>query len=61
MDENFLKGDEEHVHDQRVSSIGFVLEENQQIDLYKLQEFISNLIQGFNTDLFRYKGVIAVK
>lgn len=61
MDENFLNEDEEHVHDQRVSSIGFVLEADQQIELFKLQDWISTLIQNFNMDLFRYKGVIAVK
>jgi len=61
MEPEFLNGDEEHVHDQRVSSIGFVLEANQQIELYKLQDWISTLIRDFNQDLFRYKGVIAVK
>lgn len=61
MDENFLNEDEEHIHDQRVSSIGFVLEADQQIELYKLQDWISTLIRDYNTDLFRYKGVIAVK
>jgi len=61
MEPDFLNGDEEHVHDQRVSSIGFVLEANQQIELFKLQDWISTLIRDFNQDLFRYKGVIAVK
>jgi len=60
MDENFLK-DEEHVHDQRVSSIGFVLNEDQQINLFALQRFISFLLQEHNEDLFRYKGVIAIR
>jgi len=61
MEPDFLNGDDEHVHDQRVSSIGFVLEANQQIELFKLQDWISTLIRDFNQDLFRYKGVIAVK
>jgi len=61
MEPEFLNGDEEHIHDQRVSSIGFVLEANQQIELFKLQDWISTLIRDFNQDLFRYKGVIAVK
>jgi len=60
MDENFLK-DEDHEHDQRVSSVGFVLDETQQINLFKLNEWISTLIQKWNAELFRYKGVIAVK
>jgi len=61
MDENFLNVDEEHVHDQRVSSIGFVLTEDQQINLFMLQRWIGTLIQKYNLELFRYKGVIAVK
>jgi len=60
MDENFLK-DEDHEHDQRVSSVGFVLDETQQINLYRLNEWIGTLIQKWNAELFRYKGVIAVK
>jgi len=61
MDENFLNEDEEHVHDQRVSSVGFVLDENQQINLFQLQNYISVLLQTYNEELFRYKGVIAIK
>jgi len=61
MDAEFLKEDAEHVHDDRVSSVGFVLDENQQINLFQLQNFISYLLQTHNEDLFRYKGVIAVK
>jgi len=61
MDENFLKGDEEHIHDQRVSSIGFTLGADQQIELFRLQDWISELIAKWNQDLFRYKGVIAVQ
>jgi G3E family GTPase len=61
MDEGFLDEDAEHVHDDRVSSVGFVLDENQQINLFKLQNYISYLLQKHNEDLFRYKGVIAVK
>jgi len=61
MDENFLNEDEEHIHDQRVSSIGFVLGPDEQINLFDLQEWISKLIRTWNQDLFRYKGVIAVK
>jgi len=61
MDENFLNVDEEHQHDERVTSIGFVLGADEQINLFKLQNWIGTLIQNFNQDLFRYKGVIAVK
>merc|ERR1719499_1929160 len=41
MDENFLNEDEEHVHDDRVSSVGFVLDETQQINLFQLQNYIA--------------------
>jgi len=61
MDENFLNEDEEHVHDERVSSVGFVLDATQQINLFQLQNFIGYLLREHNEDLFRYKGVIAVK
>jgi len=61
MDENFLNEDEEHVHDDRVTSVGFVLDETQQINLFKLQNYIGFLLQQHNEDLFRYKGVIAVR
>lgn len=61
MDEAFLNTEEEHIHDNRVTSVGFALEADQQIELFKLQDFISSLMQEFNEDLFRYKGVIAVK
>jgi len=61
MDANFLNEDEEHVHDERVSSVGFVLDADKQINLFKLQSFISYLLREHNEDLFRYKGVIAVR
>jgi G3E family GTPase len=61
MEPNFLNTDEEHIHDNRVTSVGFTLGADQQIELYKLQDWISTLIQDWNLDLFRYKGVIAVK
>jgi len=50
-----------HVHDQSVGSIGFTLGEDQQISMFRLKMFIGELIQNNNEDLYRYKGVIAVK
>jgi len=50
-----------HVHDRQVGSIGFTLEPHQPIHLFRLNQFISRLIQTYNEDLYRYKGVIAVK
>jgi len=61
MDENFLNEDEEHIHDQRVSSIGFTLGADQEIVLFRLNQWIRTLMVKFNQDLFRYKGVISVK
>lgn len=58
---DFLNEDEEHVHDERVSSIGFKLGEDEQLNLYLLQNWISQLIQKYNNELYRYKGVIAVQ
>jgi len=61
MDDQFLNTDEEHIHDQRVTSVGFALGADQQINMFKLQQWIGELIREHNQDLFRYKGVIAVK
>lgn len=61
MDDQFLNVDEEHVHDDRVSSIGFVLGPDQQINMFQLQNWIGELIREHAMNLFRYKGVIAVK
>jgi len=61
MDDEFLNTDAEHQHDSTVNSIGFNLNENEQINLFALQQFIGNLIQEHSNELFRYKGVIAVK
>ena len=58
MDPEFLNVDQEHIHDQSVSSCGCILKEP--ISLGKLQTWISQLIQTKSTDLYRYKGVINV-
>jgi len=60
MEPDFLKP-EEHEHDQSISSIGFTLNEDEQINLNNLQDWIGELIGKHNQNLFRYKGVIAVK
>lgn len=61
MDPEFLNEDEEHIHDQRVTSLGFSLGPDEQLNLGALQEWIGTLIKDYANDLFRYKGVIAVK
>jgi G3E family GTPase len=58
MDEEFLNPEQEHVHDQSVGSEGWIIEEP--LVLYKLESWIGKLMQEYNTDLFRYKGVIDV-
>merc|ERR1712113_269444 len=61
MDPEFLDIDAEHQHDSSVSSIGFNLGPDQQINMFKLERFIGNLLQNHANNLFRYKGVVAVK
>jgi len=54
-------GKKPHVHDHAVSSMGFTFGPDEQINLNSLRQWIGMLIQTFNEDLYRYKGVIAVK
>ena len=58
LDPEFLK-DQEHEHDQRVSSVGFRFEGD--IALSYLQVWIKKFIQVYGNDLFRYKGLLSVK
>ena len=59
MDPEFLDTEAEHEHDQRVTSTSarFVGE----LNVNKLQAWISKLLRTQAQDLFRYKGVLAVK
>jgi G3E family GTPase len=59
MDPEFLDPDGEHQHDMTVSSTSCKFEG--ELNVNKLQEWISEIIETKATDLFRYKGVIAVK
>jgi len=52
---------EGHVHDESVSSVGFTLGPDEQLNLFALKMWISELLRTYNEELFRYKGVIAVK
>jgi len=61
MDPEFLDTNAEHIHDQSVSSLGFNLNADQQLDLQKLMLWIQKLIRDHSLNLFRYKGVIAVR
>ena len=59
MDPEFLDTDAEHEHDQRVTSMSakFV----GALNVNKLDKWIGELMQDKSEDLFRYKGVLAVK
>ena len=59
MDPEFLATDAEHEHDLSVSSTSCKFEGA--LNVNKLQRWIQELIQTKATDLFRYKGVLAVE
>mmetsp|Transcript_51198 Transcript_51198/g.111564 ORF Transcript_51198/g.111564 Transcript_51198/m.111564 type:complete len:456 (+) Transcript_51198:49-1416(+) len=61
MDPEFLNMDPgAHVHDDTVSSVSWSFP-GMELNVNKLQEWISSLMQDLGTELFRYKGVLAVK
>jgi len=59
FDPEFLAEDQEHLHDQSVGSVAVKTEGEVNIKL--LQSWISRLIKEDGANLYRYKGVIAVK
>merc|ERR1719230_1409484 len=59
QDDGFLKDDSEHTHDERVSSVGIHVKG--EVDNDKLNKWIGWLLKEKGTDLFRSKGVLAVK
>merc|ERR1711988_2096398 len=59
MDDAFLKDEHDHQHDSRVSSIGIDVEG--EVIQQKLNDWISWLLREKGVDLFRSKGVLAVK
>jgi len=59
MDPEFLDIDAEHEHDQSVSSTSCKFEGA--LNVNKLNKWIQKIIQEKANDLFRYKGVLAVK
>jgi G3E family GTPase len=61
MDPGFLEPDgTDHVHDDTVSSVAWSFP-GLELNVNKLQRWISDLMQELGTELFRYKGVLAVK
>merc|ERR1712107_531762 len=59
MDDAFLADDADHQHDDRVSSVGFNVKG--EVDQKKLNEWIGALLKDKGADIFRTKGVLAVK
>merc|ERR1712146_599106 len=59
QDDAFLKDEHDHQHDPRVSSVG--IEVKGEVVQQKLNEWISWLLREKGVDLFRSKGVLAVK
>ena len=59
MDREFLDTEGEHQHDDTVSSTSYKFEG--ELNVNKLQSWIRVLIQTKAQDLFRYKGVLAVR
>ena len=59
MDPEFLDTEAEHEHDQRVTSTSSKFEG--ELNVNKLEKWIGTLMREKSEDLFRYKGVLAVK
>merc|ERR1712039_147018 len=59
MDDAFLEDSHDHQHDPRVSSVG--IEVKGEVVQQKLNEWIGWLLKEKGVDLFRSKGVLAVK
>ncbi len=59
FDPEFLEDNQEHQHDTTVSSVACKIEGEMNIDM--LQSWIGRLISEDGANLYRYKGLIAVK
>jgi G3E family GTPase len=59
MDDAFLADDQSHQHDERVSSVGVDVEG--EVIQQKLNSWIGWLLKEKGVDLFRSKGVLAIK
>merc|ERR1712083_389799 len=59
MDDAFLADSHDHQHDERVSSVG--IEVAGEVVQQKLNDWIGWLLREKGVDLFRSKGVLAVK
>ncbi|MEC7168672.1 MAG: GTP-binding protein, partial [Candidatus Thermoplasmatota archaeon] len=59
MDPEFLDTESEHEHDDRVTSTSMKFEG--ELNVNKLERYIGKLMREDGENLFRYKGVLAVK
>ena len=59
FDPEFLSDDQEHQHDETVTSLGCKVKG--QVNVNLLERWIQRLIQDDGANLYRYKGVLAVK
>merc|ERR1719401_1411054 len=60
MDPEFLNTDGEHVHDDTVSSVAWSFP-GLELNMNRLDDWIGSLMRDLGTELYRYKGVLAVK
>jgi len=61
MDPEFLNQDPgDHVHDDTVSSVSWSMK-GLELNMNKLDQWVGSLMQDLGTELYRYKGVLAVK
>jgi G3E family GTPase len=56
---HFLDEHHHHHHDDRVSSIAFI--EERPLDMNKVDQWISYLVQEKGEDLLRYKGILNIE
>merc|ERR1712038_762972 len=59
FDPEFLDDDQEHQHDETVSSVSCRIKGN--VNQLMLSRWVSRLIQEDGANLYRYKGILAVK
>ena len=59
FDPEFLDEDQEHQHDDRVSSVSCRIKGN--VNQMMLSRWIDRLIQEDGANLYRYKGILAIK
>eukprot|EP00241_Pyramimonas_parkeae_P005283 CAMPEP_0114239328 /NCGR_PEP_ID=MMETSP0058-20121206/8400_1 /TAXON_ID=36894 /ORGANISM="Pyramimonas parkeae, CCMP726" /LENGTH=356 /DNA_ID=CAMNT_0001351499 /DNA_START=40 /DNA_END=1110 /DNA_ORIENTATION=- len=59
MDPTFLDEDSEHQHDSTVTSVGIHVEG--EVNLERLSDWLSDLLEEKGADIFRSKGLVAVR